>query len=88
VEDADKEDEKLKQQLVPTMNFRSSAAVSTARHYFSMETGISSRINANVKNHGLITNLLLDVVLKCRAWLIGKAFIPAPLEICLRNWQL
>ena len=54
-----KEDEELEQQLRSGLKFpivRSVEYVATIIH--SIETGIPSRINASVKNNGLITNLL------------------------------
>jgi alpha-galactosidase len=53
-----KEDENLKQQINSNHEFpivRSSEY--GANIVFSIETGVPSRINANVNNHGLITNL-------------------------------
>ena len=52
------QDEELRQQILTDHNFpiiRSSEYGATIIH--SIETGTTSRINANVKNHGLITNL-------------------------------
>ena len=54
-----KRDEELKQQLSTGYKFpisRSGEYASIIIH--SIETGIPSRINGNVKNNGLITNLL------------------------------
>jgi len=48
----------------------------------SMETGTIRRIDGNVKNKGLITNLLEGAALKCLAWWTKKVSIPAISATC------
>jgi alpha-galactosidase len=76
----DKEDEKLKQQISSNHEFpiiRSSEY--GAGIIFSMETGISSRINANVKNHGLITNLPLGCCVEVPCLVDREGIHPCPI---------
>jgi alpha-galactosidase len=44
-----------------------------------METGISSRINANVKNHGLITNLPLGCCVEVPCLVDREGIHPCPI---------
>jgi alpha-galactosidase len=74
-----KEDEDLKQQINSNHEFpiiRSSEY--GANIIFSIETGEPSRINANIKNHGLITNLPSGCCVEVPCLVDGEGIHPCP----------